>query len=63
MHVVKCSIIDKLQTWIGSSDRSALINKVERDHLGIFTVQRIRDETYTKITITIASMLDTKKRE
>ena len=63
MHVVRCSIIDKLQTWIGRSDWPTLISQVIRDHLGIFTVQRIRDEASTKTTTTIASMLDTKRRE
>ncbi len=63
MHIAKCSIIDELQTWIGRSDWPALISKVERDHLGIFTVQCIRDEASIKTTTTVTSMLDTKKRE
>ena len=63
MHIARCSTIDKLQAWIGRSDWPALISKVECNHLGIFTVQRIRDEASIKTTTTVASMLDTKKRE
>ena len=44
MYVAGCSTISKLQTWIGRSNRPALISKVEHDHLGVFKVQYIRDK-------------------
>lgn len=62
MHKAGYSIIDKLQTWIGGSDWFVLISKVECDHLGIFTLQHIRDKTSIKTNTTIASMLETKKK-
>ena len=63
MYIARYSTINELSTWIGKSEWSALISKVEYDHLGIFTVQCIRDETSIKTTTAIVSMLNTKKRE
>ncbi len=62
IYIARCSTIDKLQTWIGRFNWPILINKVERDYLGIFTVQCIQDKISTKTTTTITSKFDTKKK-
>lgn len=41
MRIAGCFIMDELQTWIGRSDWSTFISKVECDHLRIFTLQYI----------------------
>ncbi len=63
MHGASYSIIGKFQTWIGRSNWPALIRKVEHDYLGIFKVHDIRDKASRTTAITVASMLNAKKRE
>lgn len=63
MHVISCSTIDNLQTWVGRSNWLALINKIKYDYLKIFTIQHIRNETSTKTTTTIATMLGMEKKK
>ena len=38
MHIARCFIIDELQTWIGRFNWPILINIIERNYLGIFTI-------------------------
>ena len=62
-HKAGCFRIDKLQTWICRFDWLILISKVEHDYLKIFTFECIWDEASIKTNTTVASILETKKRE
>lgn len=63
IHTTGCSTIDKLQLWIGRSDWPTLIAKVEKNCLGVYKVQSIRNAAYCKTTATVDIMLEDQKRE
>lgn len=63
IHIADYSTINKFQILIARFDWPTIISKVKHDYLKIFIFQCIRNKVSIKINITVASMLETKKRE